>query len=148
MTGWRPAMPVTQWRVDEAMIVAGIGCRRARQPPDIDAAIRAALARAGLAADALDAIATPPAKRGEAGHRRGGADARRAARAGAARPSSKPRARARRPAPSACIALIGVPSVAEAAALAAAGPSARLVSAAHRDRRGDLRARRIRRPAP
>ena len=49
------------------MIVAGVGCRRGAPAPDIETAIRAALTRAGIAADALDAIATPQAKRSEAG---------------------------------------------------------------------------------
>jgi cobalt-precorrin 5A hydrolase len=49
------------------MIVAGVGCRRGAPAPDIETAIRAALALAGIAADALDAIATPQAKRTEAG---------------------------------------------------------------------------------
>ena len=40
------------------MIVAGIGCRRGAPAPDIEAAIHAALERAGLAPDALGCIAT------------------------------------------------------------------------------------------
>jgi len=40
------------------MIVAGVGCRRGAPAPDIEAAIRTALQSAGIAADALDAIAT------------------------------------------------------------------------------------------
>lgn len=107
------------------MIVAGVGCRRGAPAGAIEAAIRAALARAGLAA-APDIIATIAAKRGEVGiaaaAERFGArlvlvsDAElKAAGAGAATRSPW------------VLALIGVPSVAEAAALAAAGPAARLI---------------------
>jgi cobalt-precorrin 5A hydrolase len=53
--------------LDQAMIAAGIGCRRGAPAPDIEAAIRAALARANIAADALDVIATIEAKRSEIG---------------------------------------------------------------------------------
>ena len=49
------------------MIVAGVGCKRGAPAPDIEAAIRAALARAEIAAAALDGIATIAAKRAEAG---------------------------------------------------------------------------------
>ena len=44
------------------MIVAGVGCRRGAPAPDIEAAIRAALARAKIDAGALDVIATIAAK--------------------------------------------------------------------------------------
>ena len=53
--------------VDEAMIVAGVGCRRGAPASDIEAAIRAALAHADIAADALDGIATIAAKSAEVG---------------------------------------------------------------------------------
>jgi len=49
------------------MIVAGVGCRRGAPAPDIETAIRTALQSAGIAADALDAIATAQAKGAEAG---------------------------------------------------------------------------------
>ena len=42
-SSWRPAMPVTQWAMDETVIVAGVGCRRGAPASDIEAAIRAAL---------------------------------------------------------------------------------------------------------
>ena len=42
----------------EAMIVAGIGCRRGAPTDAIMAVIEAALARSGLAKEALDVIAT------------------------------------------------------------------------------------------
>ena len=109
------------------MIVAGVGCRRGAPAPDIETAIRAALARAGIAADALDAIATPQAKRSEAG-------IMTAAEKLGVRvvlvPEVELKAAGARTATRSerVLALIGVPSVAEAAALAAAGPSARLVS--------------------
>ena len=49
------------------MIVAGIGCRKGTAAVAIEAAINAALARAGLAADALALIATSAAKQKEPG---------------------------------------------------------------------------------
>ena len=59
------------------MIAAGVGCRRGAPAPDIEAAIRAALARANIAPDALDVIATIEAKSAEAGIRDGGGKTRR-----------------------------------------------------------------------
>ncbi len=109
------------------MIVAGVGCRRAAPAPDIEAAIRAALARANIAAGALDVIATIAAKRGEAGIQAVAAklgvsivvvsDADLKSAAGRSETRSER-----------VLALTGVPSVAEAAALAAAGPASRLIS--------------------
>jgi cobalt-precorrin 5A hydrolase len=109
------------------MIVAGVGCRRGAPAPDIETVILAALARAGVAADALDVIATIARKQGECGI------ATTAAKLGvrvvvvseieleaASRRTTTHSPRV--------LALTGVPSVAEAAALAAAGPSARLIS--------------------
>lgn len=109
------------------MIVAGVGCRRDTAAPDIEAAIREALARAGIASNALDAIATMAAKRGEAGI------AAAAANLGVSivlvSDAELQSARGRTVTRSErVLALTGVPSVAEAAALAAAGPSARLIS--------------------
>lgn len=108
------------------MIVAGVGCRRGTSAPAIEAAIRAALAQAGMAADALDAIATIAAKHDEAGVAAAAAslgvnvvlipDAELEAVSGRTETKSE-RVRA----------AMGVPSVAEAAALAAAGPTARLL---------------------
>lgn len=108
------------------MIVAGVGCRRGASAPDIEAAIRAALAQAGMAAAALDAIATIAAKHDEAGIAAAAAnlgvdvvlipDAALEAVSGRTETKSEQ-----------VLALMGVPSVAEAAALAAAGPSARLI---------------------
>jgi cobalt-precorrin 5A hydrolase len=112
--------------LEQAMIVAGIGCRRGAPAPDIEAAIRAALDRAGLASEALDIIATTAAKQREAGIEVA------AAKLGVAvvvvsdtdlqAAGDRTQTRSER-----VLALMGVPSVAEAAALAAAGPSAQLI---------------------
>jgi cobalt-precorrin 5A hydrolase len=111
----------------KAMIVAGVGCRRGASAPDIEAAIRASLERAGIASEALNLIATTAAKEGEAGIKAA------AAKLGVAvilmtnaelkAASDRTETRSER-----VLALMGVPSVAETAALAAAGPSARLLS--------------------
>ena len=109
------------------MIVAGVGCRKGASAREIGAAISAALSRAGLRTEALDAIAAPAVKSGEAGI------------AGAASKLGVPlvlvpqadleTAGARTVTRSERVfALMGVPSAAEAAALAAAGPAARLVA--------------------
>jgi cobalt-precorrin 5A hydrolase len=112
--------------LDQTMIVAGVGCRRGAPASDIEAAIRAALSRADITADALDGIATITAKNAEVGIHAAAekfgvsvvlvsdADLR------AAEPRTQTRSERVR-------ALTGGPSVAEAAALAAAGPSARLI---------------------
>lgn len=109
------------------MIVAGVGCKRGAPAPDIEAAIRAALERAGVAAQALDCIATAAAKNDEAGI------AAAAAKLGIAVvvvPDAELKAAGGRTATRSerVLALTGVPSIAEAAALAAAGPAARLIS--------------------
>jgi cobalt-precorrin 5A hydrolase len=108
------------------MIVAGVGCKRGAPAPDIEAAIRAALKRAGIAAHALDCIATMTAKDSEAGI------ATAAAKFGVAVvlvPDSELQAASERTETRSerVLALTGVPSVAEAAALAVAGPSSRLI---------------------
>jgi cobalamin biosynthesis protein CbiG len=113
--------------MDQAMIVAGIGCRRGAGAPDIEAAIRTALARAGIATADLQAIATGSAKAAEPGI------AATAAKLGL---NVVPIAEAELKAAGArvmtrsdrVLALTGVPSLAEAAALAAAGPSSRLLA--------------------
>jgi cobalt-precorrin 5A hydrolase len=113
--------------MDQAMIVAGIGCRRGTSAPDIEAAIRAALAQAGVGADALDAIATIAAKHDEAGVVAAaaslGVNVVLIPDAELETVSARTETKSER-----VLALIGVPSVAEAAALVAAGPSARLIS--------------------
>ena len=109
------------------MIVAGVGCRRGAPASDIEAAIRAALLRANIAARSLDSIATIAAKNAEVGIQ---AAARKFgvpvvlvsdADLQAAEPRTQTRSERVRE-------ITGVSSVAEAAALAAAGPSARLIS--------------------
>jgi len=108
------------------MIVAGVGCRRGAPAPDIEAAIRAALDRAGVAAHALDCIATMAAKNREAGiaaaAEKLGVDVVLVPDADLVAASDRTATRSER-----VLALTGVPSVAETAALAAAGPSARLI---------------------
>jgi cobalt-precorrin 5A hydrolase len=112
----------------EAMIVAGVGCRKGTQAAAIEAAIMAALARAGLGTAALEFIATPAAKGGEPGIAAAAAAIgvrlvlvpQRELEAAGARAATRSER---------VIALAGVPSVAEAAALAAAGPAARLIVA-------------------
>lgn len=108
------------------MIVAGVGCRRGTSAPAIEAAIRAALAQAGMATDALDAIATIAAKHDEAGVAAAaanlGVDVVLIANAELEAASGRTETKSGR-----VLALMGVVSVAEAAALAAAGPTARLL---------------------
>lgn len=113
--------------LDETMIVAGVGCRRGAPAADIEAAIRAALERAGVPAHALEAIATIAAKQSEAGIQAvaellgvsfvvvSDSDLRSA--------SDRTKTQSAR-----VLEMTGVGSVAEAAALAAAGSSARLIS--------------------
>ena len=109
------------------MIVAGVGCRRGAPASDIEAAIRAALVRADIAADALDGIATIAAKNAEIGIRAAaekfGVSVVLVSDADLQAAEARTQTRSER-----VRALTGVPSVAEAAALAAAGPSARLIS--------------------
>jgi cobalt-precorrin 5A hydrolase len=113
--------------MDQTMIVAGVGCRKGTLAADIETAIGAAFAHAGIATSELGLIATSAAKGGEPGI----AMAASAigvplvlipqgdlAAAGARAPTRSERV----------IALTGVPSVAEAAALAAGGPGARLMA--------------------
>jgi cobalt-precorrin 5A hydrolase len=114
--------------LDEVMIVAGVGCRKGASADAVRAAIAAALDRAGFPADALDLIATAAAKGGESGisaaaHALGLplvlVPQAELESAGARTVSRSDRV----------VALLGVPSLAEAAALAAGGPAARLVAA-------------------
>ena len=107
------------------MIVAGVGCRKGASAAQVTAAVTAALTRAGLAPGALGAMATPAAKGSEPGI----AAAARALRVPlvliprAELEAAGPRAATRS---ERAVALWNVPSVAEAAALAACGPTARL----------------------
>jgi cobalt-precorrin 5A hydrolase len=112
--------------LDQAMMVAGVGCKAGASAGEIEAAIAAALIRAGLSAETLTALATSFAKGDEPG-----IAAAATARglqlvtvpqrdlevAGARVVTRSERVQA----------VMGVPSVAEAAALAAAGPKSRLL---------------------
>jgi cobalt-precorrin 5A hydrolase len=112
----------------DIMIIAGVGCRKGASAAAVAAAIEAAFARAGLAQDLLDAIATTADKGSEPGITAAAitlgvplvcvppADLQSA--------SGRTISRSER-----VVALTGLPSVAEAAALAAGGPAARLLSA-------------------
>jgi cobalt-precorrin 5A hydrolase len=110
---------------ENRVIVAGIGCRKGASAAQVAAAVTAALTQAGLTPEALDAIATPAAKGGEPGI----AAAARALRVALVLvPQAELEAAGRRTATRSerVEALWNVPSVAEAAALAASGPGARL----------------------
>ena len=108
------------------MIVAGVGCRKGAPVDDIIAVIDAALLSAGLAQAELALIATATFKADERGIA-AAASARglpltliaqaELEAAGARAVTNSQRV----------LALTGVPSVAEAAALAAGGPNARLL---------------------
>jgi cobalt-precorrin 5A hydrolase len=111
----------------EGMIVAGVGCRRGASASAVTAAIDAALARVGLGRDALHIIATPAIKRDEPGI--AGAAAELGVTLILVPQADLQAAGARTFTNSArVLALTGVPSVAEAAALAAAGSAAQLIA--------------------
>src|SRR5713101_6803328 len=103
------------------MIVAGIGCRKGAPAADIEAAIRAAFARAGVATSELRLIATSAAKGGERGITAAasaiGVPLVLIPQGDLAAAGARATTRSER-----VIALLGLPSVAEAAALAAGGP--------------------------
>ncbi len=108
------------------MIVAGIGCRRGTSAAAIAAAIEAAIERAGLAQSAIDAIATAAMKHDEPGIA-AAADSLGVRLVVVPQPElamadSRVATHSDRVAE-----LSGVGSVAEAAALAAGGPGARLL---------------------
>jgi cobalt-precorrin 5A hydrolase len=113
--------------VDQGMIVAGVGCRKGASAREVCAAIAAALGRAGLADDAIDVVATAAAKGGEPGI---SAAAQSLGVPLVLVPQRDLEAQAPRTATRSerVVALMGVPSVAEAAAMAAGGPAARLVA--------------------
>ena len=114
--------------VGEAVIVAGIGCRKGASAPDIEKAINAALERAGRPLAKLDLIATVSSKADE--QRSGEAAKARGVRLTFVDQSDLELAAARGATWSErVLALAGVPSVAEAAALAAAGPNSKLLIA-------------------
>jgi cobalt-precorrin 5A hydrolase len=109
------------------MIVAGIGCRRGTPAATIMAAIEAALAHSALPRAAVAVVAAPASKHGEPGIA--------AAAAALGVPlvlvaQSDLEAAAQRTATRSerVVALMGVPSVAEAASLAAGGEAARLLA--------------------
>jgi cobalt-precorrin 5A hydrolase len=112
----------------EAMMVAGIGCRRGTSAAAIETVIAAALAQAGLPSRVLDAIAAPAAKADEPGI------AAAAATLGVRlvlvpQPDLESASNRVETHSQRVMTLMGVPCVAEAAALAAGGPTARLVVA-------------------
>ena len=107
------------------MIVAGLGCKAGASAEAVLAAIKAALARHAVPPGALDALATSHKKSGEPGIREAASrlavplqacadDALRAAQAGTLTHSTM------------SMAISGVSSLSEAAALAASGPGSRL----------------------
>jgi cobalt-precorrin 5A hydrolase len=108
------------------MIVAGIGCRKGAPAADISAVIAHALAHAGLAREALDLVAAPESKADELGVSAAAAELGvplvLVSRADLQAAGARTQTRSER-----VLALIGVPSVAEAAALAASGPASRLI---------------------
>ncbi len=109
------------------MIVAGVGCRKGVRAADIEAAIAAAFDRAGIAASQLRLIATSAAKGGEPGIVAAasaiGVPLALIPLGDLAAAGIRATTRSER-----VMALAGVPSVAEAAALAAGGPDARLIA--------------------
>ena len=112
--------------VGEAVIVAGIGCRRGASAAEIEKAINAALERAGRPLAKLDLIATASIKRDEAGIAE--AAKARGVRVALVDQADLELASARGATWSErVLALAGIPSVAEAAALAASGPKSRLI---------------------
>ncbi len=110
------------------MIVAGIGCRKGTSSAEIEAAVDAALAVCGLARTRLDALATHASKQDEPGLRALADSLQLRLLAFTAEEMA-------RHAPNVetvsqrVVELMGVPSVAEASALAGAGRGARLLTA-------------------
>ena len=111
----------------EAVIVAGVGCRKAISAAQVESAIDSALLHNGLAADQLERIAVPAVKGAEAGVVAAAAargvplmlitqNALEAADVHTLTRSTR------------SMDTLNVHSVAEAAALAAAGPNARLLA--------------------
>ena len=109
------------------MIVAGVGCRKGASAAQIEAVIATALARAGLGEDKLGMIAAPAFKGGERGIM--AAAVARGVPLVLVPQGELEAAGARTVTRSARVfALVGVPSVAEAVALAAGGAAARLIA--------------------
>jgi cobalt-precorrin 5A hydrolase len=110
----------------QAMIVAGVGCRAGATAQEIDAAIAAALSKGGLTKDALKLIASSSAKAAEQGL--AAVASARGLRLKLIEQADLEAASGRAVTKSKRVQeLMGVPSVAECAALAAAGASARIV---------------------
>jgi len=109
------------------MIVAGVGCRKGVRAADIEAVIMAACGRAGVAASELRLIATSAAKGGEPGIAAAavaiGVPLVLIRQVDLVAAGVRATTRSER-----VIAVAGVSSVAEAAALAAGGPAARLIA--------------------
>ena len=126
--------------LDQAMIVAGVGCKSGASAREIEAAIGAALSQAGVANGALGLIATSSAKAEEPGLAAAAADRGLkfvfVPQADLEAAGSRTLTHSER-----VLAISGVPSVSEAAALAAAGPGRAAARAARRGRPRDLRAR-------
>jgi cobalt-precorrin 5A hydrolase len=112
------------------MIVAGIGCRKGATAREIEAALAAALEHSGRTLDAVSMIATAQAKATEPGIAAAaaalGVPLMAIAPEDLAAAGTRALTRSER-----VMAHMGVPSVAEAAALAAGGPLARLLAARH-----------------
>jgi cobalt-precorrin 5A hydrolase len=113
---------------EQAMIVVGIGCKRETMSEDIVSLILAALASFGIPSEKLDAIATETSKADEGGI----ADAARSLSVRLVRCSLSDLDQVADKIvthSSRVQALKGVPSIAEASALVAAGRNARLLGA-------------------
>jgi cobalt-precorrin 5A hydrolase len=108
------------------MIIAGIGCRKGTPAAEIETAVSAALAQAGLDRAAISMVATSAAKECEPGIAGAaaalGVPLTLVATAELATAGERVATRSQR-----VLALVGVSSVAEAAALAAGGAAARLI---------------------
>jgi cobalt-precorrin 5A hydrolase len=109
----------------EAMMIAGVGCRRGTSAAAIETVIAAALAHAGLTSHRIDLLATAAFKGNEPGI--AAAAAARGVRLILVAQADLERVGDRATHSRRVAALMGVGSVAEAAALAAGGPAARLV---------------------
>ena len=120
--------------VGEAMIVAGIGCRKGASAEEIERGIDdGAGTRRPAAGDARASWPPRTASASEAGHRGGRGGAAGSGSCFVDQADLEIACRARRdPGRGACWRLPGVPSVAEAAALAACGPQGAAHSPAHR----------------
>lgn len=110
----------------EAVIVAGIGCRRDCPGEEIADLVRRALADAGLDLRTLDALAAPVFKRDETGLLQA-AEMLRRPLTWLDQPALKATESLCPTRSPAALAATGIASVAESAALAAAGPGARLI---------------------